>query len=178
MMTSADRDFLLKNLEEGRDAFLRSIAGLSEAQLRFKPSPDCWSIADCIEHIAVSEEAMFASATQGAPNPNGVSLDPEKDARLTAAVVSRSRKVPAPERFHPAARFASAGAARQHFLDVRQRAIAYVRECSDDLRRLFAMHPLLGEIDCHRYLIVLAAHAARHAGQIEEIKNDPAFPKA
>jgi len=177
-VTDSERGFVLKNLEEGRDAFLRSIAGLSEAQLRFKPQPDRWSIGDCIEHVATAEEAMYAGATRGAPNPNGVSLDPEKDARLVAAVVSRSRKVPAPGPMRPTKRFASVEEARGHFLNIRARAIDFARECSEDLRRLFAVHPFLGEIDCHRYLLVLAAHPIRHAAQIEEIKSDPAFPKA
>jgi len=177
-MTSSDRAFLLKNFEEGRDAFLRSIAGLSEAQLHFKPQPDRWSIADCVEHIALTEDAMYARATQGAANPKGVSLDPEKDARFADAVVARRRKVVAPESFRPAGRFASLDAACNHFLEGRERAIAYVRECAEDVRHLFALHPLLGEIDCYQYLLLLALHPARHAAQIEEIKSDAEFPKA
>ncbi len=177
-MTNSDRDFLLKSLEDGRDAFLRAVAGLSEAQLHFHTQPDRWSIADCIAHIAIAEERMFAAAKQGTPNPNGVSLPPEKDARVVAAVVSRERKVTAPDGLDPHTRFASVTEARRHFLNVREGAIRYARECSDDLRHLFAQHPLLGEMDCHRYLLVLAAHPARHAAQIEEIKSDPAFPKA
>jgi hypothetical protein len=176
-MTSSEREFLLKNLEEGRDVFLRSFAGLSEVQLHFKPQPDRWSIADCIEHIVLAEDAMYAKATQGAANPNGDSLDPEKDERFTAAVVARRRRVDAPEPMRPASRFASADAARQKFLEHRERAIGYARECSEDVRHLFAMHPLLGEIDCYRFLLLLALHPARHAAQIEEIKSDPAFPK-
>src|SRR4029077_15001132 len=105
-MTGAERDFVLKNLEEGRDVFLRSFDGLSEAQLRFKTQPDGWSIADCIEHIVLAEDTMYAKATQGAPNPNAASLDPEKYERFTAAVVGRRRKVEAPEPMRPANRFA------------------------------------------------------------------------
>jgi len=177
-MTDTERDFVLRNLEEGRDIFLRSIEGLSEAQLHFKPRPDRWSIADCIEHITLAEDTMYAKAAQGAPNPNGDSLDPEKYERFTAAVVARRRRVEAPEPMRPASRFASADEARQQFREHRERAIAYARECPDDLRHLFAMHPLLGEIDCYRFLLLLALHPARHAAQIEEIKSDPAFPQA
>ena len=177
-MTATERDFLLKNLEESRDVFLRSFDGLSEAQLHFKPQPDRWSIADCIEHIVLSEVTMYAKATQGAPNPNGDSLDPEKYERFTTAVVARRRRVEAPEPMRPANQFASVDVARSHFLAQRERAIAYARECSEDLRHLFAQHPLLGEIDCYRFLLLLALHPARHAMQIEEIKSDPAFPKA
>ena len=177
-MTDADRDFVLKNLEDGRHALLRSIDGLSEAQLLFKPHPDRWSIADCVAHVAIGEERMFSAIRQGAPNPNGVSLPPEKDAKVIAAVASRTRKVAAPDGLTPNQRFASAAEARARFIELRESAIAYVREFSDDLRRLFATHPLLGEMDCHRFFLVLAAHPMRHAGQIEEIKSDPAFPKS
>jgi hypothetical protein len=68
--------------------------------------------------------------------------------------------------------------ARDHVIAGHERAIAYARECAQDLRNLFTPHPLLGEIDCYRCLLLLALHPARHAAQIEEIKLDPAFPKA
>lgn len=46
----------------------------------------------------------------------------------------------------------------------------FARECTQDLRALYCLHPVLGEIDCHRCLILLALHPARHAAQIDEIK--------
>ncbi len=177
-MTDTERDFVLKNLQEGRDVFLRAIDGLSEVQLHFKPQPERWSIADCVEHIVLAEDSMYPKATQGAPNPNGDSLDPEKYERFTADVVARRRRVEAPESMRPTNHFASVDEARSHFLAQRERAIAYARGCCEDLRHLFAKHPLLGEIDCYRFLLLLALHPARHAMQIEEIKSDPAFPKA
>jgi len=177
-MTATERDFVLKHLEEGREVFLRAIDGLSEEQLHFKPQSDRWSIADCIEHIVLAEDTMYVKVVHGVPNPNGDSLDPEKYERFVAAVVGRTRRVQAPEPMRPANHFASVEEARSHFLAQRDRAIAYARECCDDLRHLFAKHPLLGEIDCYRFLLLLALHPARHAMQIEEIKSDPAFPKA
>jgi hypothetical protein len=176
-VTTAEREFVLKHLYEGRDSFLRAIAGLSEAQLSFKSQPDRWSIADCMEHIAMAEDAMFAGLTKGFQNPNGVSLDPEKYDRLVAAVVNRGRRSVAPEVMRPASHFGSAAEASLHFQESRERAIAFARECPDDLRHLFMVHPLLGEIDCYRCLLLLALHPARHAAQIEEIKQDPGFPQ-
>ena len=120
---------------------------------------------------------MFARATQGAPNPSGVSLNPEKYLRFTDAVVTRKRKVEAPEPTRPAAGFASIHEARGRFLARREQALSFVRECTSDLRNLFAMHPLLGQIDCYQYFLLLALHPARHAVQIEEIKSDPGFPE-
>lgn len=48
----------------------------------------------------------------------------------------------------------------------------FARECTQDLRALYCLHPVLGEIDCHRCLILLALHPARHAAQIDEIKQE------
>jgi hypothetical protein len=175
-MTDPEREFALERLMDGRDALLRAVDGLSEAQLRFQPQGR-WSIAQCVEHLATAEDVLFALIAEGAPNPNGVSLDPSKYARLTAAIVDRSRKVEAPPGVRPADP-GSLDDSRRSFLERRERTIAHVRECSKDLRRLFCLHPVLGEIDCYRCLILMALHPARHAGQIEEIKQDAAFPKS
>ena len=177
-MTDSERAFAIQQMIEGRDALLRAITGVSEKQAQFRPRPDGWSIADCVEHIAITEAGLFALVEKGAANPQGVALNPEKDGRFARAVVDRSRKVAAPEGVRPGGRFRSVDEARQSFLASRERAIAYARECAQDLRSLFTTHPLLGEIDCYRCLLLLALHPARHAAQIEEIKLDPAFPKA
>ena len=176
-MTDSEREFATKQLLEGRDAVVRAIDGLADAQLHFKPQPDSWSIADCVEHLAVTEDLMFALVSKGAPNPAGVPLDPVKDGRFSTAVVDRSRKVTAPTGVQPRGHFASTAEAVQHFRDSRERALAYTRDCTHDLRRLFTPHPLLGEIDCYKCLLLLALHPARHAAQIEEIRQHPQFPK-
>ncbi len=165
-----------RQLGEGRDALLRTIAGLSEAQLSFKPEPDGWSIAACIEHVAVTEDVLFGLIARGAPSATGVPLDASKDGRFSAAVADRTRKVQAPESVRPSGHFPSPDAARTHFLASYERAIAYAHDCAEDLRHLFTMHPVLGEIDCYRCLLLLAMHPARHAAQIEEIKRHPEFP--
>jgi DinB superfamily len=175
-MTDSEREFLLGRLEEGRDAFLHAIEGLSEAQLRFKPQQDGWSIAECIEHIAAAEDRMLGLIAKGAPNPQGISLDPEKDARMAAAVLDRRRKFSAPAQ--PAVHLRSTDDAIAQFHATRERSIAWTRACTSDLRRLFTMHPVAGEIDCYRCVLMLALHPARHAAQIEEIKRDPVFPRA
>jgi DinB superfamily len=100
-MTDSERAFAIQQLIEGRDAVLGAITGVSEEQARFKPRPDGWSIADCVEHIAITEDVLFGLLEKGAANPQGVALDPEKDGRFARAVVDRSRKVGAPELTKP-----------------------------------------------------------------------------
>src|ERR1022692_3756618 len=58
-LSAEERETALKSLQATHDAFLQSIAGLSEKQWRFKPAPDRWSVAEVSEHIAVSESTIF-----------------------------------------------------------------------------------------------------------------------
>lgn len=176
-MTDSERKFATEQLLKGRDALLEAVAGLSEAQLQFRPQPESWSIADCVEHLVIAEDHLFALVAQGAAKPDGVSLDPAKDGRMARAVVDRNRKFLAPPAMRPAGRFASVAQAAAKFQNSRERVIDYARNCQDDLRHQFTMHPLLGEIDCYRCLLLLALHPARHAAQIEEIKQHPDFPR-
>src|SRR6267154_6540884 len=52
------KEELVKYMEQTRQNFLDSVKGLSEAQLKFKPAPDKWSVMEVAEHIALSEDAL------------------------------------------------------------------------------------------------------------------------
>src|SRR5208282_4922561 len=58
-LSAEERAASLTSLQATHDAFLKSIAGLSEKQWRFKPAPDRWSVAEVAEHIAVSESTLL-----------------------------------------------------------------------------------------------------------------------
>ena len=60
---------LLKDTETG--VFI-AVKGLSDAQLRFKPAPDKWSVEECLKHIAISEKmirGMIDGALKQPANP-------------------------------------------------------------------------------------------------------------
>jgi hypothetical protein len=176
-MNDAEREFASLQMTAGRDALFQALRGVSAVQSNFKPASDRWSIAECVEHVALTEEVLLKMLVSGAAHPIGVSLTPDKDGRMAAAVVDRSRRFQAPDVIRPSGRFASLSAAWEQFEKSRRVSVAYARECPNDLRGLFTMHPLLGQIDCYRCLLLLALHPARHAAQIEEIKQHPGYPK-
>jgi hypothetical protein len=63
-ITQAERDFAVSYLQPSRKKFLDSIAGLSEAQSKFKPAPDRWSVAECAERITLSEQLIMQLVTE------------------------------------------------------------------------------------------------------------------
>jgi len=58
-MEEANRALALANLQATRDALRAAVAGLSETQAQFKPSPERWSVEEIVEHLAVAEHGMY-----------------------------------------------------------------------------------------------------------------------
>src|SRR5580698_5962697 len=73
-LSQADRDRAIAELTASRQQFLDSVAGLSAAQWNFKPDEKTWSVAECAEHIALSEDLIFGRVTEMVKGP----LTPDK----------------------------------------------------------------------------------------------------
>ena len=180
-LSPEDREAALKSLQSTHDAFLQSIAGLSEKQWRFKPAPDRWSVAEVSEHIAVSESMIFGmvqSKVMTSPaTPEKRAEVAGKDETILKMVPDRSHKVQAPEFLKPANRWATQAELTKAFEDSRKATMDYVRTTNDDLRDHFGPHPVLGPLDAYQWILLISAHSERHTKQIEEVKADPNFPK-
>jgi hypothetical protein len=179
-LTAAERARLVKDLEETRAALLASVQGLSEAQVRFRPAPDRWSVAEVAEHIALAEERLYGVVTdkvlRGPPPPELRGRAPD-DERVRRSLLDRGARRQAPEVLRPTGRFPTLGAAVGAFEKGRERTLALARSTQEDLRGHGAPHPVLQLLDGYQWLLVLSSHCARHTAQIEEIKADPAFPR-
>jgi hypothetical protein len=57
--TEVDKATLLETLRRGEEAFLHSVAGVSETTSRLRPAENRWSVLECAEHVAVAEEVML-----------------------------------------------------------------------------------------------------------------------
>jgi hypothetical protein len=180
-LTAEERAAALTSLQATRDAFLKSIAGLSEKQWRFKPAPDRWSVAEVAEHIAVSESSLLALVqTKFMTSPADPAKRAEvagKDQVILERVPDRSRKAQAPEFLKPTNRWATEGELTKAFEDSRKATMDYIRTTDDDLRDHFGPHPLLGTLDAYQWILLISAHSERHTKQIEEVKADANFPK-
>ena len=64
-ISADERKALLTDLKNTEKGLMTAIKGLSTEQLNFKPTADAWSIAECVEHIAISETNIFGMVTMG-----------------------------------------------------------------------------------------------------------------
>src|SRR5829696_3987149 len=57
-LDQGSRKVLLDHLNQSSSEFRESLTGLTPEQWSYKPAPDVWSIAECAEHIALSEDLL------------------------------------------------------------------------------------------------------------------------
>jgi DinB superfamily len=179
-MTAADRERAVSYLAQTRDNLLRATRGLSPLQLAFKPAPNRWSVADCLEHIILVEDRFHenvSSALQQPADSSKRSAFDGRDDELLQIVTDRSAPRQAPEIVQPASRWPHDQLIRE-FEAVRARSIELAGGTVCDPRQHFFAHRAFGDLDCYQWMLLVAAHGDRHRAQIEEVLAAPNFPRA
>jgi hypothetical protein len=180
-ITKAERKYALAKLKDTKKHLKNATKGLNAAQLNFKATDSSWSIAECAEHIALTETAlygMFEGALKTNPDASKRSDVKFTDDQIWNMITDRTNKVKTAEPFKPSGKFGSFEGTVKEFNDKRDVHIQNVKKTQDDLRNRYAQLPQpFGTIDAYQVIIFLAAHSERHIKQIEEVKANPNFPK-
>lgn len=177
-LTDEDRKIGLSELAKSQDFLKSTVDGLSDAQLNYKSSPESWSVAECVEHLAISESmigGMLQEALKTEADPSKRSNVAMTDEQLLTAIGSRDQKVKTGEAFEPSGKFGSYEDSLIEFLSKREAHIAYLNSTQDDLRNHYAQAPF-GTIDGLQVLLFMSAHTERHVKQMKEVMADPGFP--
>src|SRR5450432_2376587 len=179
-LTSQEREFATQFMVTTRDTLLMDVKGLTPAQLNFKADSTRWSVAQCVEHIALAEAALTMAYQQGLSSP----ADPSKrdsvkytDQQIIHFLTDRSRKFQAPEMLKPIGTFGSFQASLDSFVARRNRNIEFVKTTQADLRDHFVTFPGVGVVDDYQVILFMVSHSKRHTMQLEEVKASPGFPK-
>lgn len=179
-ITQKERQFATDHLKETREVFIKSVEGLSAAQLSFKADSSRWSVGDCVKHLAISEMGLSKTVHDGlaqAPNPEKRSEIKATDEQLLKGVQDRSAKFQAPEPFQPKnTPFKSVDEALNSFKENRGKIIAFMDSTQADMRNHVTNFPL-GAMDAYQVVLLISAHTNRHTQQIKEVMAHPNFPK-
>lgn len=178
-LTQADKDKALAYLESTKKAVLEAAKGLSPAQMNFKPGPDRWSVAECLEHIASAEDFLrnlIVEKVMTSPAVPGRDVN-AIDAGILKGVPDRSVKRQAPEPIKPVNKYGSPEGSEKHFVESRGVTETYLKE-TPGLRDHAMAGPAGPAMDGYEWILLIAAHSERHTKQIEEVKADPNFPKS
>jgi len=168
-MAPTERSEIIDVLEKSTQEFQAAAGGVSESLAKTRPEADRWSVLECIEHVATVED-MFLKRLAGGEYTEAPPEDKEKEAALAARIVDRSTRRQAPEAILPKGRFTSLAEGLVQFHGTRDRTVQFARERAADLYALASAHPVFGPLNGVEALIVIAAHARRHAAQIREVR--------
>lgn len=173
-LTQAEKDKALQYLESTKKDVLEATNGHSPAQWNFKPAPDRWSIAECMEHIAIAEDFIRGNIADGvmkaspAPGRGIVAID----AAIIENVPARKTKVQAPEPIKPSNQFGSPEGSVKHFVESRAKTEEFLK-VTPGLRDHAADSPTGAKWDGYEFVLLIAAHSERHTNQIKEVKAGP-----
>ncbi len=176
-----DKQLLLDYYQKTVDDLRKSVTGLSETQLAFKPAADRWSISECLEHIIATERQLFVlfkSVMQQPENPERRKDIKVTDEQIKQFMANRTEKYPAPENLRPvgAATYTDPAVALADLGKQREPIIAFLAGVDVAALRNRVNDTPTGPSDAYQSFLFLAAHTARHTLQIEEVKASVGFP--
>lgn len=178
-LTEAEREKAINELKQTQERLNNVVDGLSENQLNFRPTPESWSVAECVEHLAISETnigGMLKGALQTPADPSKRDSVQIPDEKLMAIITSRDQKVKTSEAFEPSGKFGSHEETVKAFNDKREQHIEYLKTTEDDLRNHYGQLPF-GTIDGLQILLFMSGHTERHVQQMEEVMEHEDFPE-
>lgn len=166
----SQKNEILRKLDAGRAALASALVGIGDELAVRKPPADRWSVLECVEHMVLSERYLL-TRLEAATKIDQPRHKPEREATIAERANNRDVRIEAPEMVRPAAAFASLREALEAFDATRAKVIRWVEETEPDFRCLVTDHPLFhGPVTCYETLVMMAAHPARHAKQIVEIR--------
>ncbi|HLK63815.1 MAG TPA: DinB family protein [Bryobacteraceae bacterium] len=185
-LQSTEIDQALEFFDRTRKRAAEAANGLSEAQWHFKPSANCWSAAEILEHMVMVQERVLGPARAlllQAPPPPPEHETGVIDKIIMERIPDRSRKAEAPEPIKPSGQWDRTTTLER--LSKNYNALAEFVASTPGLRDhaveskplQFITNGAYTKIDGYQLTLLVAAHDERHIRQILELRADPNYPK-
>ena len=184
---SIDLAGCLVQVEASRAWFSRRVLPLSVEQLRWRPGPQRWSIAECLDHLNITLGFYLPKIDKTIQVGWRQRSTSQENGRYLQSEIEALRVVEPPVTVrHEAARSLYPAIAVDpdclvdDFHQTRDRYVDLVRRAFGlDLPRIMIgepLHPFLRTLG--GTLAFIAAHDRRHMWQAEQVRHKPQFPRA
>jgi hypothetical protein len=171
---------------EGWRSLTREISG---EQANWRPAPDRWSIAQCMEHLNVTtskllvpiDRAIGRARARRIESPGPFSYGYVSRWFLRALAPEGAKPLPAPSLYRPSTSSLEMAAVAERFQQV---ALAFKQSviAADglDLRRVRAGSPVLPlfRLPVGVWFLSTSSHMLRHLNQARRVRADSRFPAA
>jgi hypothetical protein len=164
------------------------IAGLSEAQFNWRPSPAHWSMAECMDHLTMTNRelieqikgAMSLARSRGLTGRGPFRYGFIGNMFVRSIEPPAKIKFKAPKIFKPRPDLALDAVARDFFA-VQDEVLRLIREANGiNLARVKVTSPVtrLIKLSLGQVFGLIAAHNRRHLWQARQVRDNSAFPSA
>lgn len=179
-MSSEERTQVLKWLDESHKEFFAAIDGVSDAQWKWKPAAERWSVGETAQHIVLAEAMLFAvvQKAMAAPlNPAWEDQTKGKTEFIVQVLPSRQGKATAPEAIVPREGLTRAQV-KERFEKQRIEIVKFASETRLAIKEHTAVNPfpVFGTLNAYQWLIYVPLHTMRHDKQIAEVKATSGYP--
>jgi hypothetical protein len=165
---------LLAHLETCHAELDAAVAAVPEARRDQAPAAGRWSVANIVEHLALTAGQVASLLSRGLRQLERDGLRPATDDSPVlptidaARLLDRQQKVTAPSTVAP--RNALACALAMQTLADSRRALADALRAADgiDVSTIRAPHPALGELGFHGWVAFVGLHERRHTAQVRD----------
>jgi hypothetical protein len=179
VLTQGERDRAMSYLHATQKQVSDTIASLTPAQLAFHPGTNRWSVGDCLEHLALTESALFGTITDrvltSPANPQKAAEVKGNDEKVMKNFANRDQKAKAPEMLVPSNRWKTTAETLAAFRAARKKTITFVESTPAPLR--LHVTSSASPMDGYQVLLMIGAHTERHWAQMKEVMASPDFPK-
>jgi hypothetical protein len=173
-MSAGERQRLVAHLEMTEAWVVSELAGLSAAQLTWRPAPEAWSVKDVIEHLGIAEPQYWKQLQDSLKAP-ATGYKPEAtDAAILWYGIDRTNRTKTGEARVPDGRFTDAAAALASFRKLRATMLEQAKSSQDDYRGRKLTD---GNMDVYQWFLMISSHSQRHILQIREVKGMEGYPK-
>jgi hypothetical protein len=174
-MTAGDRQRLLAHLDMTEQWLASELQGLSKAQLTYKMTPEAWSIAEVVEHLAIAEPQYWDKLQASLKQPPATQKSEATDAGILWYGIDRTNRARTGEARVPKGAYPDAAAALAAFRKLRATMREQATSTEADLR---AFRLLEGNMDVYQWFLMISTHSQRHILQVREIKAHAGYPKS
>lgn len=166
---------VLTYLDTNRAALERALAGVPAATCERRPSPESWSVAEVLQHLALVEGRITDLLASRIGAARAAGLGPERESGPVTPtfdltrVLDRGRPVTAGDAVLPKEPL-DIGAARAMLDECRARLRAVVTSADGlALEHVTAPNKVLGTLNAYQWVLFIGGHEARHTAQVREV---------
>lgn len=178
---------IVTEAEESSNAARQLVAGLTEAQLNWKPTPEKWSIAQCLDHLTVTSgrfDTYFTATVARGRKKWPVSTGPPYRPSLIGGWLIKQvnpetgRNLPAPKVFRPSDS-STIHRPLESFIKQQERFLEFVREADGvDYNKTKLRSPVtpLMRYSLADAFVITVVHGQRHLAQARRVREMSGFP--